>query len=356
MTVVYAENFMIFKDASDFKRLAPSAGWRVGNTVSGTFRRAANLGPFNVRPSATLGDSATLTPAMSAAYRDTSGAPGDRCLHMRFRAESTFRAALAKIGFTDESIMNMQAISTNYNAIDIEIMPNAMSSSSPAPVRVYHRVPTNSLGSAVNSLLIGEIAPVYLGMSYTIEARLHLAGADSRIDITWNGTPYSFPFNPARLATAWQASAFDHIALQTATVGFFSDMVVYRDDASTPYPLGGVNVDIIEPVDAKLRVSELNDDTVVTLANDQMTAIPMTAASVTNEIIDMRVVARVAAGTGDQPIRAEILATRGGDVHTVLDAPIPVGGPVQLVHHKLPEGFMVDPNEVVISAAGKPGV
>lgn len=357
MTIIYAENFQIFRDRGDFQRLAPSIGWHVGSNFAGSFRRAANLGPFGSRPSVGFNDSSTNHAAINiAAYRDTSDEPGDRCHHVRFRCGATNPNYIARIGLTDDSILAWGNIQNNFNALDIEITVNSANSSSPVPIRVYHRVPTAANGSTFNSLLIGEIPAAIANASYTLELRTHLDGANSRFDVTLNGTLYQFPFNPARLATAWQATKFNLLSFSTLGMIHFGDLVVYHDDATSAYPLGGVNVDTVEPVEAKLKVSELSDDTFITLSNDQLAPIPMTAFSGAGEVLDIRAVARLAAGTGDQPIRAEIRATRGGDVHTVLDANIPVGAPVQLLHHKLPDSFRAAPNDIVIAARGKPGV
>lgn len=356
MTVVYAENFMAFVDGNEFKRLAPMIGWKVGSNFSGMFRRAANTGPFKTRPSAIVGAGGNPSPLYTAAYLDKSAAPGDRCAHFRFRVASGYIGAQGRIGLTDESVINMSSISQNQHALEIEIAWNAANATNPTPVRVYHRVPTSAAGNSVNSILLGEIPGVLGDMSYTVETRVHLDGVNSRLDITWNGMLYQFPFNPSRLATTWEAKSFNVVSFYTENTIFIGDFVVYRDDASTTYPLGGVNVDVIEPVEAKLKISELNDLTSITLANDALVPIPMTAFAGSGEVLDIRAIARVAAGTGDQPIRAEMVATRGGESHTFFDAAIPVGASVQLVHAKLPDSFRAEPNDIVIAARGKPGV
>lgn len=358
MTAVYEDNFQIYRDKEDFKRLAAGLGWRFGINFGGTFRRAANLGPFGSRPSTGLGESTTPSNLYVAAYRDTAANNGDKCTHVRFRAGAASPSYTARFGLTDDSILDLHAnISAGqFNALDIEIVVNGASVSNPAPVRVYHRVPTAGNGATFNSLLLGEIPAVIANTSYTVETRVHLDGANSRLDVVWNGTLYSFPFDPARISSAWKATSFNTSTFLTSTLIYISDFVVYRDDATTPYPTGGMNVDINDASAAALKVSELNDDTVLVLDNSAFTDIPLVGASPTGEVISVRALARIAAGTGDQPIRAEIRATQGAEVFTVLDENIPVGAPVQLVHKKLPDSFRAAHNTIVLAARGKPGV
>lgn len=144
-------------------------------------------------------------------------------------------------------------------------------------VGVYYTILTAANGS-VNSALIGYLKPWTRGRHYHVELRVDHSNPVARIQVYINGVlELDRTYDRDRVNSGLQTLTFKRVMLgggtpsQTARAAAYSNLVVYTDDAATPFPLGPVDIETISPTAGQgydgLRAAPNADDSTYATVN-----------------------------------------------------------------------------------------
>lgn len=202
---------------------------------------------------------------------------------------------------------------------------------------VYHSVVT-SVNTATgaptaNKQALGVFPTLVSGNSYTIEIRARVTSATTgEATVRINGEEMTFAFNPSRVSAAAgleQTSGFGIVMLgsgssTSASVYIsVSDVVIYSNDADTPWPLGAVDITYLAADDPDLAVGPANDLTYETISSE--VAYQIADPAVGADIVGGVAYARIAAVGGSVATRAQIELVNGGQTVTIADQVINPG-------------------------------
>lgn len=201
---------------------------------------------------------------------------------------------------------------------------------------VYHTVVTavnTTTGAPTpNKQALGTFPTLVAGNSYTLEIRARIISPTSgEATVRINGEEATFSFNPSRvaaLAGLEQTGGFGLAMIGSADSGTSrlitaTDVVIYDNDSSTPWPLGAVDITYLAANDPDLAVGPASDLTYETISGEVVYQIADPAAGA--DIVGGVAYARIAAVGGSVATRAQLELVNSAETVTVADQVINPG-------------------------------
>lgn len=202
---------------------------------------------------------------------------------------------------------------------------------------VYHSIITavnaTSGVPTVNKAVLGVFPTLVAAQSYTVEMQVKILSSTSgEAVIRINGQQMVVAFNPTRVTPAAgleQTGGFGLVMLgsrlqNSATQSFWvSDVVIYDNDAATPWPLGPIDITYLAADDPDLAVGPASDLTYETVSGEVVYQIADPAVGA--DIVGGVAYARVAAVGGSVATRAQLELVNGASVVTVANEVIQPG-------------------------------
>lgn len=201
---------------------------------------------------------------------------------------------------------------------------------------VYHTVVTavnTTTGVPTpNKQALGTFPTLVAGNSHTLEIRARIISPTSgEATVRINGEEAVFAFNPSRVTAMTgleQAGGFGLAMIGSADSGSSrvitaADLVIYDNDASTPWPLGAVDITYLAADDPDLAVGPASDLTYETISSETVYQIADPASGA--DIVGGVAYARIAAVGGSVATRAQLELVNAGQTVTVADQVINPG-------------------------------
>ena len=141
-----------------------------------------------------------------------------------------------------------------FYGVSVRSLSTYSNLSSPNQVGVYYTILTGSNG-ATNEALIGYLKPWTRGRHYHVELKVDHTNPQARIQVYVNGVlELDRIYDRDRVNSGLQTTSFKRVLLGGNNLygsyrsPTYSNLLIYTDDAATPFPLGPVDIDTISPV------------------------------------------------------------------------------------------------------------
>lgn len=193
--------------------------------------------------------------------------------------------------------------------------------------RIYYDILTGPTGTAVNSLMLAELAPLLAGVTYHIEMIIdHTEDlAHTRIYIN-DAIAASVTYARDRISSGYQSLAFGEAALHTTgpfatSYPLLSSVVSYEPDDGAA-PLGPLDITYLTTPDATLSVGPAVDTTGVTILENAWRDFALSDIGAGGEILGAELLYRIAAINGQAAANAEVAMEAHGIQRGETDSPI----------------------------------
>lgn len=235
-------------------------------------------------------------------------------------------------------------------------------------VGVYYTILTASNGT-VNEALVGYLKPWMRGRHYHVELKVDHTGPAARIQVYVNGVlEMDRTYDRDRVNSGLQTLAFKRVLLGGATQNFnfrapvYSNLVIYTDDATTPFPLGPVDIETVSPTAGQgydgLRANPNADDSTYATLNpgSSLSGSFGDIAASARPVLAVDAIVRHGAAAGLEPsqITTSIKRGDGSVLGSMMTATAP-GVPPTARRIRLPAGLTqadVNAMNFTVSAAG----
>ena len=235
-------------------------------------------------------------------------------------------------------------------------------------VGVYYTILTGPNG-AVNDALVGYLKPWTRGRHYHVELKVDHTNPVARIQVYVNGVlEMDRIYDRDRVNSGLQTLAFKRVLLGGATQNssargpVYSNLVIYTDDATTPFPLGPVDIETVSPAAGQgydgLRATPNADDSSWVSLNpgSSLSGSFADIAASARPVLAVDAIVRHGAAAGLEPsqITTAIKRGDGSTLGSVMTATAP-GVPPTARRIRLPAGLTqedVNRMNFTIGAAG----
>lgn len=159
---------------------------------------------------------------------------------------------------------------SKFYGVSVRSLSTSGNLDKPNQVGVYYTILTGPTGS-VNEALIGYLKPWTRGRHYHVELKVDHTNPQARIQVYVNGVlELDRIYDRDRVNSGLQTTSFKRVLLGGSNLyssyrsPTYSNLLIYTDDAATPFPLGPVDIETISPVEGQgydgLRATPNADD------------------------------------------------------------------------------------------------
>lgn len=320
MGIFSYEDFRAYATRDDLTLAVTGSPW------SSRTPTAINLQTTSGRSRARAGTPGRLAGALNAASPDLKN------VSISAEFEFTTTAYGLSLGFSNPQFLPTVASSISIAGAFYCVVENFAGLANHAVAKIYHAALVGATGDSHNIQLIAESAPFsrvpgryFFDFHVSIDdaglATMRLAKDGSQIV---SGTVHVDNINSGRQVRSLEL-------LHITTDAYFTNVVVYKPDEVTPFPLGAVDIINIPASDLKLRVGPVDDSLAssVEVMSNAFSDYPVTSTLAADaNILAAKAVIRYTAGGGNQPTHPEFavaLPTIGQKTVRPTPEAVPVG-------------------------------
>lgn len=293
MGIAFYEDFRGFATRDDVTLAVTGSPW------SSTF-------PTSIYLQTTLGRSRARTGGYTRVHQGlTTHNPDPYEMSVSAEFEITTSAYSLSIGFSTDGFLATVPTTLTIGGAFYAAVENYSLLANHAVAKIYHVSPIGATGQAHNIQMVAESQPFSRAAGRYFFDFHAVLDADGYVTMSLakdksvivSGTVHVDAINSGR-----QAKTLQLVNITTDT--YFTNVIFYKPDEQTPFPIGAVDIINIPAVDAKLKVGPVDDSVAssVEVTSNAFVDFPVTTTLPADaEILAAKALVRYTAGGGNEP-------------------------------------------------------